>query len=223
MSCQSSRLAAADATAKLDGVLPFGSLADEAGAWGAYEALLTKQAGGGSARGPLVDPGNARTSQLMWRLFGRDTSQGPDRGAQTMTQIPSDHVDLLSDDERRIFVEWIDLGAQWDLPIDRGSGGRRGRSHSMRAHAYWISLLVCLATPLIGQSTAPFFTDVTEEAGVQFRHSFGDVELTNIVEGTGPVSSSSTSTMTTTLTSTSSTAAGSRKSTTTEAAICAVS
>ena len=56
----------------------------------------------------------------------------------------------------------------------------------MRAHAYWMSLLVCLATPLIGQSPAPFFTDVTEDAGVQFRHSFGDVELTNIVEGTGP-------------------------------------
>jgi hypothetical protein len=109
-----------------DGVLPFGSLADEAGAWGAYEALLTKQAGGGSARGPLVDPGNARTSQLMWRLFGRDTSQGPDRGAQTMTQIPSDHVDLLSDDERRIFVEWIDLGAQWDLPIEGSSGIEEG-------------------------------------------------------------------------------------------------
>jgi hypothetical protein len=49
-----------------------------------------------------------------------------------------------------------------------------------------MSLLVCLATPLIGQSPAPFFTDVTEEAGVQFRHSFGDVELTNIVEGSGP-------------------------------------
>ncbi len=102
-----------------DGVLPFGSLADEAGAWGAYEALLTKQAGGGSARGPLVEPENARTSQLMWRLFGRDTSQGPDLEAQTMTQIPSDHVELLSDDERRIFVEWIDLGAQWDLPAER--------------------------------------------------------------------------------------------------------
>ena len=56
----------------------------------------------------------------------------------------------------------------------------------MRARAYWMSLLVCLATPLIGQSPAPFFTDVTEEAGVQFRHSFGDVELTNIVEGSGP-------------------------------------
>jgi len=56
----------------------------------------------------------------------------------------------------------------------------------MRAHAYWISLLVCLVTPLVGQSPAPFFTEVTEEAGIQFRHSFGDVELTNIVEGTGP-------------------------------------
>jgi len=105
------------------GVLPFGSLADETGALGAYEALLTKQGGGGSARGPLVDPGNATTSPLIWRLFGRDTSQGPDRGAQTILQIPSDHVDLLSDDERRIFVEWIDLGAQWDLPAE-GPGKR---------------------------------------------------------------------------------------------------
>ncbi len=56
----------------------------------------------------------------------------------------------------------------------------------MRAHAYWMSLLVCLASPLIGQSPAPYFTDVTDEAGLQFRHSFGDVELSNIVEGTGP-------------------------------------
>ncbi len=33
---------------------------------------------------------------------------------------------------------------------------------------------------------AIFFTDVTEPAGIAFRHSFGDQELSNIVEGTGP-------------------------------------
>jgi hypothetical protein len=31
----------------------------------------------------------------------------------------------------------------------------------------------------------PVFTDVTEKAGIRFAHSFGDYELTNIVEGTG--------------------------------------
>jgi hypothetical protein len=49
-----------------------------------------------------------------------------------------------------------------------------------------MTLLACLATPLVGQTSTPFFTEVTAEAGVRFRHSFGDAELTNIVEGTGP-------------------------------------
>jgi hypothetical protein len=31
----------------------------------------------------------------------------------------------------------------------------------------------------------PQFTDVTEEAGIDFKHSFGDFDLTNIVEATG--------------------------------------
>ena len=109
-----------------DGNLPFGSLADEEGAWRAYQALLARQSTEDSGRGRLVDPGRARTSRLVWRLFGRDTSQSPDRGAQKMTPILSDHVDLLSDDERRIFVEWIDLGAQWDQPEESPTGEERG-------------------------------------------------------------------------------------------------
>jgi len=56
----------------------------------------------------------------------------------------------------------------------------------MRIRVCWLSLLVILSTPVVGQPAAPFFTDVTDEAGLRFRHSFGDVELTNIVEGTGP-------------------------------------
>ncbi|MCD6339494.1 MAG: CRTAC1 family protein [Verrucomicrobia bacterium] len=32
----------------------------------------------------------------------------------------------------------------------------------------------------------PKFTDITESAGIRFRHSLGDDELSNIVEGTGP-------------------------------------
>ncbi len=37
----------------------------------------------------------------------------------------------------------------------------------------------------INQEALPVFTDVTEEAGIAFRHSFGDFELTNILEATG--------------------------------------
>jgi enediyne biosynthesis protein E4 len=32
----------------------------------------------------------------------------------------------------------------------------------------------------------PKFTDVTDKAGIKFKHSLGDAELSNIVEGTGP-------------------------------------
>jgi hypothetical protein len=37
----------------------------------------------------------------------------------------------------------------------------------------------------IRQEALPVFTDVTDEAGIAFRHSFGDFELTNILEATG--------------------------------------
>ncbi|HID74844.1 MAG TPA: CRTAC1 family protein [Planctomycetaceae bacterium] len=35
------------------------------------------------------------------------------------------------------------------------------------------------------EESLPVFTDVTEEAGIHCKHSFGDMELSNIVEGTG--------------------------------------
>lgn len=49
----------------------------------------------------------------------------------------------------------------------------------------WIFLacLVCV-TPSMGQ-TLPTFEDVTQAAGLQFKHSYGDYDLSNIVEGTG--------------------------------------
>ena len=63
-----------------------------------------------------------------------------------------------------------------------------------------ITFLIILLLPAAGASgqqeqpaslpgaAAPaiFFTDVTDQAGIDFRHSFGDEELSNIVEGTGP-------------------------------------
>ncbi|UCF37253.1 MAG: CRTAC1 family protein [Acidobacteriota bacterium] len=40
-------------------------------------------------------------------------------------------------------------------------------------------------TSLGAEGGLPAFTDVTAEAGINFKHSFGDMDLTNIVEGTG--------------------------------------
>ena len=55
-----------------------------------------------------------------------------------------------------------------------------------------IAAVVCTAWVLMGgapprerESERPVFTDVTSQAGIQFKHSFGDENLSNIVEGTG--------------------------------------
>jgi len=46
-----------------------------------------------------------------------------------------------------------------------------------------IVLLLAVASAV--RAEQPVFTDVTDEAGIRFTHSFGDHDLTNIVEGTG--------------------------------------
>jgi hypothetical protein len=49
-------------------------------------------------------------------------------------------------------------------------------------------LIVLIASPLtaMGQSgSLPVFADVTQQAGINVTHSYGDFELSNIVEGTG--------------------------------------
>lgn len=46
--------------------------------------------------------------------------------------------------------------------------------------------ILALALPALADGPPPpVFTDVTEQAGIRFRHSYGDHDLTNIVEGTG--------------------------------------
>jgi hypothetical protein len=56
----------------------------------------------------------------------------------------------------------------------------------------WLSVLLpgaafFLASTAIGQHNQdlPTFTDITKDAGITFRHSYGDHHLDNIVEGTG--------------------------------------
>jgi hypothetical protein len=44
-----------------------------------------------------------------------------------------------------------------------------------------------LAVPAFGADTGwPTFTDITEAAGIKFKHSLGDFDLSNIAEATGP-------------------------------------
>jgi len=64
-----------------------------------------------------IDPGRARTSPLIWRIFGRNTSRpwdetfSPQSG--TVDQMPPAGSAALTADEKRTFVEWIDMGGLW--------------------------------------------------------------------------------------------------------------
>ncbi len=59
----------------------------------------------------------------------------------------------------------------------------------MKRIVYWIVCATLIALPTsvrCGRAAElPSFTDVTEKAGLHFRHRFGDDKLSNIVEGTG--------------------------------------
>jgi len=84
----------------------------------AYESLLAPEASGDGpgSYGRYVDPGRARTSPLVWRVFGRNTSRPWDAAAsaEPVKRMPPGSSNPLTDDERRTLVEWIDMGALWD-------------------------------------------------------------------------------------------------------------
>jgi hypothetical protein len=81
-----------------------------------YETLLAADESGGESQYRYVHPGRARTSPLIWHLFGRNTSRPWDPAASPgeVKPIPPGKSEPLSPDERRTFVEWIDMGALWD-------------------------------------------------------------------------------------------------------------
>jgi hypothetical protein len=70
-----------------------------------------------------VQPDRARTSPLVWRIYGRNTSRPWDGvAAVAVSPMPPAGSPPLSAEEKRAIAEWIDLGAHWDaLP----PGGQR--------------------------------------------------------------------------------------------------
>ncbi|MBN2129451.1 MAG: hypothetical protein JW741_08135, partial [Sedimentisphaerales bacterium] len=59
--------------------------------------------------------GPARTSPLVWSLYGRGTSypwDAPAANGERIQRMPPDGAAPLSDEDRRTLIEWIDMGAQ---------------------------------------------------------------------------------------------------------------
>ena len=80
-----------------------------------FERLLTPETAT-SPYGKYVQPGQARTSRLVWCLFGENTSRPWDRPlAETKgKRMPPAGSASLTEKEKQVFVEWIDSGALWD-------------------------------------------------------------------------------------------------------------
>jgi hypothetical protein len=85
----------------------------------AYVSLLAGKAATEALQPPskYVHATRARTSPLIWHLFGRNLSR-PWDNAGTVTALavkpmPPPGSPPLTDDEKRVFVEWIDTGAHW--------------------------------------------------------------------------------------------------------------
>jgi len=79
-----------------------------------YENFLASAAD--TPQGKYIHPGRARTSPLIWRLYGRNTSRPWDEVGPVNTPglMPPAGAPALTDDEKRTFIEWIDMGALWD-------------------------------------------------------------------------------------------------------------
>lgn len=81
----------------------------------AYNSLLAQQPGKDPVLGgKYVNPGSARNSLLAWRLYEEALSNFPPRSQPFPVEGRLLHNKFLSPEERYLFVEWADLGCQWD-------------------------------------------------------------------------------------------------------------
>ena len=55
----------------------------------------------------------------------------------------------------------------------------------MKTTLQFLCLLTILQGPVVADQELPVFVDVTSQAGITAKHSYGDYDLSNIVEGTG--------------------------------------
>jgi hypothetical protein len=99
----------------------------------AYESLLALAPG--TFVGKYVRPSAARYSPLMWRLYERQLAPDDARAPYRFPAQRTPHDKFLMLEERKLFAEWIDLGAQWDnLPgPDEFPGYDEGQSSRMLA------------------------------------------------------------------------------------------
>ncbi len=101
-------------------------LFSEEGLASAYAALLTAEPEATASAlpqpGRYVDAGRARTSWLIWQLAGSRTERPWDREAhgeplppRKITRMPpAGRQPAIDAEQFRTFVQWIDLGAQYD-------------------------------------------------------------------------------------------------------------
>ncbi|MGO8752181.1 MAG: hypothetical protein ACLQNE_40095 [Thermoguttaceae bacterium] len=82
---------------------------------GVYDALMAGEAAGGEQNpyGKYVHRGRARTSPLVWHVYGRNTSRpwDGDAGRHLAKPIPLGSAVPLTEEEQRLIVRWIDMGA----------------------------------------------------------------------------------------------------------------
>ncbi len=77
----------------------------------------------------------------------------------------------------------IDMLRGWRFQCKRGTPRPALSGHGVSGLHF--SIVILLIAGAAAAEPLPVFTDVTGEAGVQFKHSYGDEKLDNIVEGTG--------------------------------------
>ena len=98
----------------------------------AYESLLAVQDGSDeSFRGKYVHPGRARTSPLVWHIFGRNTSRPWDgqSASRPVKPIPPGESQPLDEKEKLIFVQWVDMGASFNGVFQTDDSSRPGTDH----------------------------------------------------------------------------------------------